>query len=187
MHGFVLLRRVLLFSVFCFAFGAQSFAAENVYMTIVGPQGAIKGEAKSPHGSEWIPVTQFSMSLEAPRDVATGQASGKRQHEPLKVLKKMDAASPKLERAASSGERLKEVVFQVYRTGPGGREELYETIRLMNPMISSIHATGGATAKSGQAPQEELTFTYEKIEYTYTQQNPARTVQAPTSVKAERR
>lgn len=178
MFRIVLLCRVLLLSIFCLAFCAQTFAADHVYMNIVGNQGSFQGDPKSPHGREWIPVTQYNMSLEKPRDAATGQAAGKRQHDPIRITKEVDEASPKILKAASTGGHLKQVVFQVYRTGAGGREELYETIRLINPIISSVHASGGGAGKSS-APQEELSFAYEEIQYTYTEQK------APGSMKAE--
>lgn len=174
----VFLCRVLLLSVFCWAFGAQAYAADKVYMNVVGNQGSIEGDAKSPHGRAWIPVQQYNFSLEAPRDAATGHASGKREHEPIRVIKDMDAASPKLLQAATTGGHIKQVTFQVYRVGAGGREELYETIRLVNPIISGVHASGGGAGKSS-APQEELSFAYEEIQYNYTQQK------APGSMKAE--
>lgn len=169
MLRFVILCRVSVLCAFCGAFCTQTFAADKVYMNVVSNQGPIQGDPKSPHTGKGISVNQFSFSLEAPRDAATGQASGKRQHEPIKIVKDVDTASPKLFKAATSGGHLKQVVFQVYRIGPGGREELYETISLKNPILSSVHSTGGKSS----APQEELSFSYEEIQYSYTQQKPS--------------
>ncbi len=38
---------------------------------------------------------QKSASIQSPRDTASGQASGKRQHKPVTIRKEVDAASPK--------------------------------------------------------------------------------------------
>jgi len=42
------------------------------------------------------------------RDVSTGQATGKRQHKPITVIKETDTSSPNLMRARKSGENPKE-------------------------------------------------------------------------------
>jgi hypothetical protein len=38
----------------------------------------------------------FTYDVKSPRDVATGQASGKRTHKPIKIIKEWDATSPQL-------------------------------------------------------------------------------------------
>jgi hypothetical protein len=40
-------------------------------------------------------ATTSTSSVQSPRDVASGQASGKRQHQPVTVRKEVDAPSPK--------------------------------------------------------------------------------------------
>jgi hypothetical protein len=56
----------------------------------VNGDGVADATAKnSGHASETL------KSATAPRDLATGHASGKRQHEPVVVTKQTDAASPK--------------------------------------------------------------------------------------------
>jgi type VI protein secretion system component Hcp len=42
------------------------------------------------------------------RDVSTGQATGKRQHKPITVIKETDTSSPNLMRVRKSGENPKE-------------------------------------------------------------------------------
>jgi hypothetical protein len=41
-------------------------------------------------------ATASNPSAKSPKDVASGQATGKRQHEPMTVKKEVDAATPKL-------------------------------------------------------------------------------------------
>jgi hypothetical protein len=38
----------------------------------------------------------FEYNVKSPRDVATGQSSGKRTHKPIRIVKEWDAASPQL-------------------------------------------------------------------------------------------
>ena len=49
----------------------------------------------SGHASEKSAVLDSSTKVQSPRDVATGQASGKRQHQPVTIKKETDASSPK--------------------------------------------------------------------------------------------
>jgi FG-GAP repeat protein/type VI secretion system (T6SS) effector Hcp len=55
----------------------------------------------SAHATEAAASTSSSANVQAPRDVATGQASGKRQHQPLTITKSVDKATP---RDAASGQ-----------------------------------------------------------------------------------
>src|ERR1039458_6407445 len=86
--------------------GVTAMAAVNAYMTIEGTaQGAITGNSSrtaAPAGA--IELTSVVQESTAPRDAATGAASGKRQHSAIIITKKIDMASPKLARAMSTGE-----------------------------------------------------------------------------------
>lgn len=48
-------------------------------------------------------VLAFDLGMETPSDVATGQASGKRQHSPITIVRKTDSASPLLLQALAGG------------------------------------------------------------------------------------
>lgn len=168
------LRRTSLISVLCVGLAAPALAATDIFMSITSAkQGQFKGDGKSSHGSQWIPVVSVSESATPGRDSATGQASGKRQHEPIKIVKVIDASTPQLHQAAATGEHLKEVVFEFYRGNAPGKQELYETIRLSDAMITGIQNRGAGNAGQGGRPTEEISFEYEKIEFTYPQQKQA--------------
>jgi type VI secretion system Hcp family effector len=168
--------------VLCLGLALPVYAGNNVFMSITGPRGPIQGDPKSPHGSQWIPVAEFDESIVSPRDPQSGLATGKRQHQPIKIVKEFDKSSPQLQRAMTTGEHLKEVVFQFYRNS-GGKEELYETIRLTDALISSFQTRTGGSAH-GNRPTEEITFQYEKVEFTHAQQKPAPGVtKSPAGVK----
>jgi type VI secretion system secreted protein Hcp len=179
MQGIV--RREAVIFLLSLGLAVPGHAAGSVFMSVTGARGPLQGDAKSPHGSQWIPIVQLDESVVAPRDAATGQASEKRQHQAIKVVKLLDASSPRLQNAVATREHLKEVVFQLYRSG-GEKEELYETIRLSDVIISSIQNRGGASAHDNR-PAEEITFQYEKIEISYTQQKSTSTTKSPAAVK----
>jgi type VI secretion system secreted protein Hcp len=139
-------------------------AAVNTYMKIDGvKQGPFKGEVKRSGGTQWISIVAIEHGIESPRDAATGQASGKRQHKPIKITKETDASSPQLARAAAGRETLREVVIEFVRTGPKGGEQVYQTITLTNALLTSVQRAQGRASKEPR-PHEELTFTYQKIE-----------------------
>jgi len=62
----------------------------------VNGDGAADANAKnSGHATEKATVPPASAGVTQPRDAATGQASGKRQYQPLPVRKEVEATSPK--------------------------------------------------------------------------------------------
>ena len=51
-------------------------------------QGQFKGETTlAARHDKWIPVFAFTMGVASPRDPASGQATGKRQYQPLTIVK----------------------------------------------------------------------------------------------------
>jgi type VI secretion system secreted protein Hcp len=147
---------------------SPAYAAVNSYMRIEGTkQGAFKGETAHKGSDQWIPIVQFNQSMPSPRDNATGQASGKRRHEPIKITKEWGAASPQLQRALASNEMLKEVVFEFVRTNARGQEEVYETIKLTNALVIGIQRGAGQRTGKNSKELEEVSFTYEKIEISH--------------------
>lgn len=142
-------------------------AAVDAYMKIDGvKQGPFKGEGIRNGSSQWIPIVAIEHAIESPRDAASGQASGKRQHKPIKITKETDASSPQLARAAAGREALREVVIEFVRRGPKGQEEVYQTVTLTNAVLSSIERRRGGAAGKDTHELEDVSFTYQKIEVT---------------------
>src|SRR5690349_9689461 len=54
----------------------------------------------------------FSYGVESPRDISSGQASGKRQHQPVTITKEWGASSPQLFQALWTNEVLDSVVIE---------------------------------------------------------------------------
>ncbi|GAC1456109.1 MAG: hypothetical protein PVSMB1_05710 [Gemmatimonadaceae bacterium] len=78
------------------------------YVTIEGTkQGKLKGESIRDKWKEHIPGIGFSYDVKSPRDLASGQASGKRQHGALSFVKEWGPSSPQLFQAATTSEVLK--------------------------------------------------------------------------------
>lgn len=90
-----------------------------------------------------------SQSAQAPRDMATGQASGKRMHKPLVIMKEVDVASPKLFQACASGKHFPSAIVET-----GGKQ-----YKLYNVVIASVQKSSG-----GDRPMETVTLNFTKVE-----------------------
>lgn len=90
------------------------------------------------------------------RDVATGQASGKRMHKPFVIMREIDKTSPLLMKACASGEHFS-----------GAEVELVENGRTVRYKMSDVIISSVSKASSGgDRPTESASFTYQKIEMT---------------------
>lgn len=149
------------------AFGQGS----ALYLKVKGSkQGDIKGDATEKGKEGLIQVITFQQEVSSPRDAATGQASGKRQHKPLLIIKQIDKSSPLLMAALVKNENLPEVTLSIYRPSAksAGTNELWYTIEMKEVLISGISTTWDAEKKQSR---EEVSFTYQKIKWTFADGN----------------
>jgi type VI secretion system secreted protein Hcp len=154
---------------------AQAKAAYEFYVYIEGTkQGRFKGDAiftaKGPQDKvrqERITGVRFQYSVLSPRDVATGQASGRRTHQPIVITKPWGISSPQIFQACVTNEVLKSVLIEFWRTNPNGEGYLYQTIRLTNSTVASIRQYANV-ANPGEPAYplglEDISFTFQKIE-----------------------
>ncbi len=84
-------------------------------------------------------------------DVPTGQATGRRMHKPLTIVREIDKASPLLAQACASGKHFSEVDVDL----ASGHYKLSDVV------ISSDTKSGG------DRPVETISFTYQKIEMSH--------------------
>lgn len=129
-----------------------AYGAENYYLKIESTKhGAFKGEVAR-KGGLWTPALEVVLPE-------------KGQHQPVVVRKQVDAALQQFYRALTSNELLKQVVIDFVRTGPPGEETVYQTVTLTNANISSLK-TIRPTGTAGMKEEDEISFTYQKIEVT---------------------
>lgn len=114
-----------------------------------------------------IPLLGYHHEVTAPRDAASGMATGKRQHKPFTVVKEVDKSSPILYNALITGETIPSLEFGFARQG--ARTGEYLKIRLEQAKVAGISASSGAGSGSGgSVPMEEISFSYAKITWTWT-------------------
>lgn len=148
--------------------------AYEFYVSIEGTkQGKFKGESVRDAHKAKLAGLSYAHEITSPRDVATGQASGKRQHGPITFTKEWGAASPQLFNALTKNEVLKSVVFEFFQTTPEGTEVVYHQVKLTNATVSRIRYMTGKDESASSAKHtavydthelEEISLTYQKIE-----------------------
>jgi type VI secretion system secreted protein Hcp len=111
---------------------------------------------------------QFEHLVKVPFDIHSGQASGKRLHGPVRIVKRIDKASPLLYQALCSNEGLSECKFKWYRndpTGAGGQKHYFST-ELEQAVLVEIKQWFPLTAdltRQNYSHFEECAFKYRKI------------------------
>jgi type VI secretion system secreted protein Hcp len=152
--------------------------AYEFYVSIKGMKlGQFKGESvKGNRKDKWISGLGFEYEIKSPRDAATGQPSGRRQHSPITIVKEWGAATPQIFTALVANEVLSQVVFEFVKTNKSGEEYVFHKITLTDGAVSQIKqftggdaSTEGATSAKHTAAgkrleMEAVSFTFHKIE-----------------------
>jgi type VI secretion system secreted protein Hcp len=149
--------------------------AYQFFVAIKGKkQGPFKGESQLDAHKSKIEGLAFEYEVKSPRDLATGHASGKRQHQPITIVKEWGAATPQLFTACVTNEVLPEVTFEFIKTNKNGEEYTFHKIKLTDATISTVRqftsggTDGASSAKhssSGDTRElEAVSFVFRKIE-----------------------
>lgn len=141
------------------------------YLTLEGVmQGTIDGSCDQIGREGTILCQAFEHEISIPRDPQSGQPTGLRVHNPMKITKVYDKASPKLYMALCSGERMKVFQLKWYRINPAGTEEHYFTIDLEDAIVVSAHPNTPNCLDphyGSYGHMEDIAFTYRKITWTW--------------------
>jgi type VI secretion system secreted protein Hcp len=140
--------------------------AFTAYISIKGQkQGQFAGDGSDKHNANRIRMVGFWFSGESPRDVATGQASGKRQYHPILIRKSWGEASPQTYQAFATNEILTSVLIEFIATNPQGLDQVDHSFSLTNASISAVRELTESTPPTYDSEDlEELSFTFQKIE-----------------------
>ena len=152
-----------------------------IYLTLKGQkQGDIKGSVTQKGREGSIAVQYLQQNIVSPRDAASGLPTGKRQHKPLVFRKSLDKSTPLLINALINNENITTAEFKFWRPNTQlGSEVQYFTIKLTNASFASENlyhpdsydstAPAISNRSSGGGQElEEWSFTYQKIEWTWT-------------------
>ncbi len=151
---------------------AQSSAANStMYMSLSGiKSGVIAGEVTLKGHEGEHSLLAYSHEIVVPRDPSTGLPTGRRQHQPFRVVKLLNRASPLLLNILANNETLTTVTIDVWSPSTTGTEVKVLTYTLTNASLVSVrpwrpNKSDGAAAS--YPPAEELAFTYRAITVTY--------------------
>ncbi len=108
-----------------------------------------------------VPVETFSGGIIGNYEPASGMPTGKRQHRPATIVKKLDALSPALFQAAVTNRTLAAVECSFYRDAPRKAKQLYYRITLTQPRIVDLSMSGAGPTDN--VARETVQFVYYKI------------------------
>jgi len=151
--------------------------ALNAYLKLKGKQmGDIKGSVIQKGREGMIAVHSFHHHINSPRDPASGQATGKRQHGAFTIIKEIDKSTPLLHQAHATNESFKTWELKCFApktTGSAsgaGVEVNHFNIVLTDASISSMLSImeNNLVTEDAKLPlMEEVSFVYSKIEWTW--------------------
>ncbi|MGN8278493.1 Hcp family type VI secretion system effector [Pseudomonas sp. SMN5] len=131
---------------------------------------AIKGSVDVQDREGSIEVLAQEHSLYIPTDNNTGRLTGARVHAPFLFSKEIDASSPYLYKAVTTGETLESAEFKWYRINDAGQEVVYFVTRLENVKVVKVapqmHDIKDPT-KEKHNHLEQIELRYEKVTWTY--------------------
>jgi type VI secretion system secreted protein Hcp len=148
--------------------------ALNAYLKVKGAsQGDIKGSVTQKGREHQIAVHSYHHHILSPRDAASGQASGKRQHGAFTIVKETDKSTPLLHKALSTNEKFKTWELRCFTpksassTG-SGQETNHFTIVLTDAVLTGMLSImeNNLMPENTKLPlMEEVSFTYSKISW----------------------
>jgi type VI secretion system Hcp family effector len=119
-----------------------------------------------------IEITDFDpVAIEIPvaenRSASTAAVAGRAALNPFSCGKQLDTSTTALMKHCLTGKNIETIYCDIYRsTGEAnGKPTLFMAIRYTNCVISESTIDGSGD----ELPKEKLTFTYQDVEYKYTQ------------------
>jgi type VI secretion system secreted protein Hcp len=124
----------------------------------------VPGSSTDPQHSGWIEISSFSWGATNTSSDAQGRGggTGKAKLSDIQITKKVDAASPVLFQALTSGRHYKEVVIELRKSG--GQGSPYYRVTMSDVLVAADKTS------AGDRPTEALTLNFTKIEVKSSQQ-----------------
>ena len=130
----------------------------------------IDGECTDDKHKKWIEVLSYSHGVSQPASGSTSSGGARTaercDHQDFSVVKTLDKASPKLNLFCCNGKHIPTVKVELCRATE--TKEKYMEYIMSGVIVTSVRP--GGSAQGGDAlPLEEVSFSYGKIEWTYTE------------------
>jgi len=147
--------------------------AETVHLSLKANGTDIKGDSSqtSLGRQDSIECVYLESNVATVREAGSARATGRRQHQPLLIRKRIDKSSPLLSKALCENAVI-EGTFKFFRPNPtgDGTTQQFFTIKIFEGRVASQRLwspSALALASSTEPPLEEITFVYHTIEWTY--------------------
>ncbi|MEZ4385214.1 MAG: type VI secretion system tube protein TssD [Nannocystaceae bacterium] len=147
--------------------------AETVHLTLKANGSVINGESTQLDldRENTIECLSFCDKVRTARERGSRAAVGRRVHEPLEIIKRIDASSPLLAKALCRNEKI-EGAFRFYRPSPSGdgTTEHFFTVEITDGRVDSIERLSPNAldpASSTAPPLETVRFVYHSIRWVY--------------------
>ena len=140
--------------------------ASDISLTVKGQvQGDFKGGSKKKDRTNAFDVWDTNYKVVSPRDVVSGHATGRRQHNPLVVYTEVEGgAIPMCLTALTKNENLTKVEMKFWRSdAKAAKQTNYFTITLENAVLSEFEVFCDEDGR----PNARLAFTFGKITLTW--------------------
>jgi type VI secretion system Hcp family effector len=142
----------------------------DIFVTLTTDKaGAVKGESTDADFFAALEITGFSWGMSSASSASTGQATGRRQHKPLKLYRNIDAATCPLASALSQNQVVKELVLTCRKAGTG-RALKYLVITIKKGRVTSLDLEY-LDQTAGGSGREVAEITYQEIQIDYTPQS----------------
>ncbi len=143
----------------------------HLYLTANGTKIDGDSTIESLERADSIECLSFSDSVRTAREASSGLASGERTYEPIRIVKRIDKASPLIAKALCNNEAI-EGTFKFFRPNPAGdgTTEQFFTVVIEEGRVGSVTRISPDTidpASSNAPPTEEVSFVFGKIRWTY--------------------
>jgi type VI secretion system secreted protein Hcp len=134
----------------------------------------IQGESKDKQHKDEIEIESFSWGAVQTGTAAHGggMGAGRVDMQDFSFVMGLNKASPKLMLACATGEHIKKAILTCRKAGKEQQE--YLKILFSDLLVSSYQTSG-----SGEAPMDQISLNYNKIEIEYREQKPDGTLAGP--------
>jgi len=147
--------------------------AETVHLKLKANGQDIQGESTQTDldRENSIECLMFKDSVRTARELGSRAAVGRRVHEPIEIIKRIDKSSPLLAKALCRNEAI-EGEFFFFRPNPAGdgTTEQFFKIKIENGRLDAIERISPNAhdpAASNAPPMEIVRFVYAKITWTF--------------------
>jgi type VI secretion system secreted protein Hcp len=147
--------------------------AETVHLKLKANGQDIQGESSQEdlERKDTIECLSFKDNVRTARELGSRAAVGRRVHEPIEIIKRIDKSSPLLAKALCRNEKI-EGTFLFYRPNPAGdgTTEQFFTVEITEGRIDSIERISPNAhdpAASNAPPMEIVRMVYHSIRWVF--------------------